>query len=127
VASERAARVRCRQFPDGLGQAENAMSSRTRERCRWSPASDRRENEVIKIKFSSPRLQRVPDEGSLHHSATSNHHSASQRAPSSIPAHESSSKRGRFLGTLPCQSWDRGNDFEGASGRSACAGVAIAE
>ncbi len=92
--------------------APKARCPAGRESVSWTPAIANHSNEVIKIKFSSARLQALSAESTLYQSLASNHLSSSPRAPSSITRSASASKRRHILGDLSVQVCNSRGDFD---------------
>ncbi len=71
------------------------------ESLSWTPAIDRYDNQVIKIKFSSDRLQALRTERALYQSPTPCNLRPYQGTPSSLTRSQGTSKGGGVPGEIP--------------------------
>jgi hypothetical protein len=91
--------------------AEKATCPAGCESSSWTPALDRYDNEVIKIKFSSDRLQALRTERALYQSPTPCHLRPCQGTPSSLTRSQGTSKGGGVSGEIPSSIRQRRHHF----------------
>lgn len=77
-----------------------------RESSSWTPAIDRRDNQVIKIKFSMTDCKCCPMKTACTFVSTTNAHHPYERASRSVPRRKGASKGSRILGEISYEIWD---------------------
>jgi hypothetical protein len=82
-----------------------------KESLSWTPAVDRCDNQVIKIKFSMRVLQALLSEGALYDGSAPHHFCPHPRAPSSLTGSQGTRKRSGILENLWRSVWHRRNDL----------------